>query len=30
MTDKPAILGGKPIFDKLVSIVSPTLPKLDS
>ena len=29
MTDKPAILGGKPIFDKLVPIVSPTLPKID-
>jgi len=29
MTDKPAMLGGKPIFSEIVPIVSPTLPKLE-
>ena len=30
MNDKPAIIGGEPIFEKPVNIVSPTLPSLDS
>ncbi|MFH1563687.1 MAG: DegT/DnrJ/EryC1/StrS family aminotransferase [Nitrospirota bacterium] len=29
MNDKPAILGGKPIFEKLLPIARPSLPKLE-